>query len=338
MNELPYHEKQHQTEHETKQSAAGAYDGQDFDPAPSRQPQRVISIILLLIAVPLLFSWGRGEIAKWHLAAARNAQYQGDRAEALAAANRAAEWDPNSVLIQSTQSAMMLTTGDAQGAAELADQVLAQHRQEYESLASKMNHLRVAGALNQSAYSHALAATDLDSALANIDEAIAIRNSLPLAKDDGYASMLDTRGYLRYLVAIERRDAPDEGDAKEASTEGDDDQEMDDSVEPNEPSEQPKSKEEQYQQLIADALDDLETAVAIYKQALKIERAGIENDARLVIDHEPLKFRRRSLDESMSVLLHHRGLLYQAAGKVAAAEKDFDRAKQLGYDPQNGVW
>lgn len=313
MNELP------------EQAATDAHEDNHFDPAPSRWQERGIGVLVLLFAVPFLFRWGQGEIAKWHLAAARNAQYQGDRSAALAAANRAAEWDPDSAIIQSTQASMMLSIGDADGAAEIADQVLEQHRLEFKHRASTLNQLRMAGSLNQSAYSHALAASDLESALANINEAVIIRESLPLPKDDGYASMLDTRGYLRYLVANKRRDAPSEEVAEQDDDSADED-------------EQPVSKEEQYQQLMDNALADLETAVSIYKQALKIERAGIENDARLVIDHEPLKFRRSSLDESMSVLLHHRGLLYQAVGKDAAAERDLNRAKQLGYDPKNGVW
>lgn len=321
----------------TEYSPTDAHEGHDFDPAPSRWQERGLGVLLLLVAVPFLFRWGQGEIAKWHLAAARDAQYQGDRAGALVSANRAAKWDPDSPLIQSTQASMLLSIGDAESAAKLADQVLVQHRQEYEQRASKINHLRLAGSLNQSAYCHALTSMNLESALTDINEAIAIRESLPLPKDDGYASMLDTRGYLRYLVAKKRRDASSvpgtEHDDKAAQEENED--EADESADEDD---QPATKEEQYQQLIADGLTDLETAVAIFKQALKVEQAGIENDARMVIDHAPLKFRRRSLDESMSVLLHHRGLLYQAVGKVAAAERDIDRAKQLGYDPENGVW
>lgn len=309
---------------------------EDSGPAPSRWQERAIVILIILVAVPFLFDWGQGEIAKWHLAAATDAQYRGDRAAALTAANRAAEWDPDSSRIQSTRASMMLSIGDADSAALVADQVLAQHFQEFENRASKMNQLRLASSLNQSAYCHALASTDLQDALAHIEEAIAIREGLPLPKDDGYASMLDTRGYLRYLIAKKQRDDPSEpsiehdaaasGEVTEGP--GDGSTERGETI----------TKEERYQQTLSDALDDLETAVAIYKQALKIERAGIEHDARLVIDHAPLKFRRRSLDESMSVLLHHRGLVYQAIGKVVAAEKDLEQAKRLGYDPENGVW
>jgi tetratricopeptide (TPR) repeat protein len=45
----------------------------------------------------------------------------------------------------------------------------------------------------------------------------------------------------------------------------------------------------------------------------------------------------RDIDESLAVMYHHRGLIYQKLGRDAEAEKDLRSAKDFGYDPAKGV-
>ena len=35
----------------------------------------------------------------------------------------------------------------------------------------------------------------------------------------------------------------------------------------------------------------------------------------------------------MAVIRYHRGLLYEAMGQTEAAERDFRRVRELGYEP-----
>jgi hypothetical protein len=52
------------------------------------------------------------------------------------------------------------------------------------------------------------------------------------------------------------------------------------------------------------------------------------------LDQEAL----RALNEQLSVLYHHRGLVYQKLNQPEKARADLDQARRLGYDPSKGVW
>ena len=42
--------------------------------------------------------------------------------------------------------------------------------------------------------------------------------------------------------------------------------------------------------------------------------------------------------ESMAVIYHHRGLVFEKLGNQRQADEDFERAEKFGYDPENGVF
>ena len=86
------------------------------------------------------------------------------------------------------------------------------------------------------------------------------------------------------------------------------------------------------------AVEDTEMAVSAFANSIPIEKAEQSQESQLFVDQSLFDYQLRVLDETLAVLLHHRGLAYEAVGKLEQAEKDFERAKGLGYSPENGVW
>lgn len=83
---------------------------------------------------------------------------------------------------------------------------------------------------------------------------------------------------------------------------------------------------------------DMERAVSLAEGSYKMERADLRQHARLMVDRRPAEYQERSLREGLAVLYHHRGLAYEKLGRTEEAAKDFAHAKELGYDPESGVW
>ena len=263
---------------------------------PSRWPGRILFVLILLAAIPVLYRAGQSEIARWYRAASLDALYRGDRSEALEKINQAVAWDPNDLACLMEQTGILLSLRDTNKAAAVADQALEIARKNLAMRDHVNTQSRLATALNLSAYAHALDGSNLKEALAAADESLTI-----LANYRGRnPSILDTRGYLHYLIAQE------------------DDSNRDTELEL--------------------ALTDMEEAVQLNTQDVKEDLGRIQSQAKLAVDRMPLRFERRTMDESRAVLHQHRGLVYKAIGKSDAAMKDFAEAKRLGYDPENGVW
>ena len=227
-------------------------------------------------------------------------------------------------------------------AAEIADELLKLRRQAVERRASPQTLAALASALNQSAYSHALDESDLPVSLEKVDEALAIYREANAEEPGG---ILDTRAYLRFLL----RDAPPriEPDAENDDptnadgVEGDDvasNGVVTDASEQDAPQEDNDKPIDSREKNLLAALDDMERAVIQNEAEVRIEKVRLQKIAQISIDHLPLKYTRRQLDESSAVHYQHRGLIYEALGKTKAAEDDFRRARRLGYDPENGVW
>lgn len=264
--------------------------------SPSRWPGRILYALIILAAIPVLYRGGRSEIARWYRAASLDAVYRGERAEALAKINQAVAWDPNDLDCLTEQSGILLTLRDTKKAAEVADRALDVARKQLAMRDYRDTQMQLATALNQSAYAHALDGSELEAALASAEESIAIMARYHQRSP----GVLDTRGYLHYLIAQE-----------------------DESIRDAE---------------LEKALEDMEETVKLNGQIAKVTLGRIQSQAQLSVDRTPLRYMRRNMDESRAVLRQHRGLVYEAVGKSEAAEKDFAEAKRLGYDPENGIW
>jgi tetratricopeptide (TPR) repeat protein len=81
-----------------------------------------------------------------------------------------------------------------------------------------------------------------------------------------------------------------------------------------------------------DALKDLDRAVKLTEQTKRIlqlqQRVGNSHERR--VDS-------KQADQSLAVMYHHRGLLFDKLGRKSEAEKDLRQSKVLGYDPEQGV-
>lgn len=265
-------------------------------PSSNRWVARLVWILIVAAAIPAVYRFGRSEIGRWYHAASQDALYRGERSEALEKINKAVEWDPESLSLLGKQSYLLLSLRDTQQAVATADQALEIARQQRQLRDYEGTQFQLSSALNQSAYARALDESELTKALTLAEESVAIMDGFHL-RDSG---VLDTRGYLHYLLAMQ-----------------------DESI-----------REEELEK----ATEDMEEAVKLNEQIVKRQLGDLRSQAKLSVDQTPLRFMRRQIDEGRAVLYQHRGLVYEAVGNTNAAEKDLARAKELGYDPENGVW
>jgi len=85
------------------------------------------------------------------------------------------------------------------------------------------------------------------------------------------------------------------------------------------------------------AIEDTENAVSLMKRTYKKQLEHIREESRGFVNRTRFEFLQSRVQESMAVLHYHRGLAYESAGQQKAADRDFQRAKQLGHDPANGI-
>lgn len=82
----------------------------------------------------------------------------------------------------------------------------------------------------------------------------------------------------------------------------------------------------------AEALADLEEAIALTQ--LRRQQMVVVSGR---IDRLELLQRMRTLDHSLAVMLHHRGLIFEAVGEVERAQADFELARRKGFAPERGI-
>jgi tetratricopeptide (TPR) repeat protein len=80
------------------------------------------------------------------------------------------------------------------------------------------------------------------------------------------------------------------------------------------------------------AMSDMQRAVHLAEEEL----AYLDRFAKS-IPAKQYERRKREANESLSVLYHHRGEVYEKLGKRSEAEADLRRATELGYNPAEGV-
>ena len=143
--------------------------------------------------------WQR-ELARWHVAAGYAAIYRGDKPAAIAALDRAVLRDADNPAWFSLRAHWKLSNSDAAGALADAETLLKIVREQSASSVPGAE-IDLKRALNTRAYCCALANTDLEQALLDIEEALDMKH-VPIED----AGLLDTRAYLRYLTGTERAD------------------------------------------------------------------------------------------------------------------------------------
>ena len=320
-------------------------------PSTNGWRERAVTWMLMIALLPIVYGWGCREIARWYTAASTDAQYRGQYELALARSQKAIEWDPGNPNYLSDQSHLLLRLANAKDACVAADQLLTTRREAVDSQPSTHNTRFLIQALNGSAYAHALDHSELTKAWQDADEALSLCDQLPVNERPVRAGIMDTRGYLRYLLAdqnlsefIAEEPGEESGNESEADAqEGIDEKEKDESeetivAEKENVSASKLTGEELRIKNLQAALVDLNAAVEQNERLVRIQKDGIATLALKTIDHLPLRYQRLGLDENMAVLYQHRGLVRKALGETASGKEDLRRADRLGFDPANGIW
>ncbi len=282
----------------------------------------VILATVTLVLGPVLMQFVPEEVARWYLAAAREAELGGDSQRAEQYLSGALEWLPDrptllvargrhrlaqkkyQAALQDAQRAIELSGGTLPDVFELRMLIFQRLGRHDEAIADADRLVQLVAeapgmvlktadgrlltypsVLNTRAYARALAGKQIEQGLSDIELAFSAAGN-----ENNYA-MLDTRGYLRYLA----------GDLQEA-------------------------------------LQDLQRAIELGEAEFQAVQGRLGQEPVFIEDPRKRARVERLFREELAVLYHHRGLVHRALGDDAQAEKDLQRADQYGYDPESGVW
>lgn len=182
-----------------------------------RRPLLIVTFILGLMSVPMISTWLPGEAARWRIAAAEEQKLNGDLEGALRSLDAAILEYEDSPELYWRRALFFAEAKQYEKAVEDLDRarlagypevrVLQQrstmlhHLGRHDEAISHCKELLQLGendisiritALNQLAYAQALGGVELKDALAHVEEAIRLEGE--------NAAMLDTRGFLHYLL------------------------------------------------------------------------------------------------------------------------------------------
>ena len=297
------------------------------DRAAARSPRALIIILALIVGgTALAITWGPREMARWYLAAARNAHEDLQYEDALKAANKGLEWHAQSPLLLRARAALRYELGDMQGSLEDYGQAI--------ELAATPTAMNEADA--QLLVGRAQTLQRLDRYQEAIDDWTKVvefrreqyEQNNDAASQYNYAITLNNRAYTQGQGGIDI-----EGALKD----------IDRAIELRGTEDDPVLIDTLGYLLLLDgqherALYHLETAVALAKVQDDEEREKLKERMQQVVDQRRFELRLKTLDEQYSVILHHRGEAYQATGELEKAKSDFAEAEILGYNPAEGIW
>ncbi len=305
------------------------FDSPDGDQYAPPAPRRVGLVIATVVALGSLFwgaFWGPREVARWYLAAARNAQADMRYEAVVEAANKGLAWDDEYRDLVEARAIARLQLDDLHGSLQDFDRLI--------ELASKDEK-------TTEAYMRAMAARTqvlqrLDRYQAAVDDWTDIvefrREQYRLRGDSesqqAYALALNNRAYTQALGKIDIKGAL---------------KDIDLSIEIRGREDDPMLIDTLGYLLLLDGQNDeavfyLESTVALATLQNGELRKRIEERMQLEMDQRRFEARLKLMDEQFSVMLHHRGEAYQATGETEQAEADFAEAEKLGYNPAKGIW
>lgn len=290
-----------------------------FDEEPRQRPafsgsaRRIMRLLLAVVVVVALVAGllhsplgnrGRLTIAETYFATAREKMQAGQFEAALADLETAISWSQESSEVYYLQAQALQQLRRHEEALAAANKLLEmaphfapgygvrglvlQQLKRYDAAIADLEEAARLAAdgdpwpLNNLAYVRALAGDDLPQAL---DEA---QQSVKLAGKPIPASILDTRGYIYYL--LERHD---------------------------------------------EALADLDAAV---EAADRTCEETLDDPLFEQLTAEQQQYVHQQVDEPLAIMLHHRGQIHEVLENDDEAQADFQRADELGYDPEAGVF
>ena len=274
---------------------------------------------------------GRAEISRWHEANALNAATDRRFEDAVRAATKGLSWDPTSTSLLHVRSLARLELKDYEGAIADRDLII--------EIASKVdpyssNVVRAKGAK-----------ASILQRMSRYKESIALWTEVVDHHEHQYELRNDTISLMEYTQALNNR-AYTEAQAHVVGVENIDIQlalrDSEKAIELRARDEPFMVDTRGYLKLLngepEQALMLLDDAVTVSEQVAMIRRAELKRKMNQATDQRPQQDAIRDIDEQLAVILHHRGEAYQALGEAEKGQADIDRAIELGYDREAGIW
>ena len=86
------------------------------------------------------------------------------------------------------------------------------------------------------------------------------------------------------------------------------------------------------------ARDDLEDAVKAYSEDLRSAAERRPKGGQSIVDPRVDQLRMQEIKETLAVIVYHRGLIYEKLGEMDLAQIDFDRVRDLGFEPNDDLY
>lgn len=305
------------------------FDGQPIHRGPSPTFQFIwrAGLVLAFLAVLVgalsqspLAGYVKEKLAGRLVERAWDKEHCNDPEGALADLNRAASWLPDNPQVLHFRAHLKLALNDVEGSLDdfnslvkldgryapaylgrsVALQRLNRHREAIDDLtqAIKLSDSRAAMPRNNRAYARAVAGVDLHEALDDVQQALAV------VKEDLAHERMAFNKYSEHKTVELNRDL-----AMDLDTRG-----------------YIYYLQERYEE----ALSDLEQAIQLIGEVRSwmLRRVPAEHHA----------FYQQQFNQTLSVMYHHRGQVYEKLGRQDEARSDLDLATQLGYNPAEGVF
>lgn len=305
------------------------YEPNDTNGAPLLTPPRwrllISSVVLLAILLWLAF-YGPCEVARWYLAAAKNAAADMQYEQVVDAATRGLKWDEEFHELIEERASAHLQLDELEASLQDFDRLIALGAVDDEMTEADMRHLAGRTQVLQRLDRYQDAVEDWSKLVELRQERFRLRDDSESRRD--YSMALNNRAYTKALGRI---------DIKGALTD------IQLSIEVGMRQHDPMLIDTLGYLLLLDgqnekATHELENAVAISRVQDDTQRRLVEARMRQVKDKRPYEEILKVMDEQFSVILHHRGEAYEASGEKEKAEVDIAEAKRLGYNPAKGIW
>lgn len=286
----------------------------------SARPVRWIVVLLTVavVLVPIISTEGPRETARWYAAAAAVQHDRNEDDQSLRLITEAIELDPESDDLRRVRGSWLVEAGDYEAGLEDLSQAIELDPQE------PMNYFERSTAL-QAAGRFAEAVRDWDKIIELNDEADLLVCSRFLSGNRFRFPVYNARAYARALAGIELVEglADINRAIKSMGSQGENAAFLD-----------TRGflllKLRQPQAALADmdrAVEMVEQDLANWPEILQILRHNEELDQR-GLDREIEEKRK-----SVAVIRYHRGLVHRALGQADAAAADFERVRELGFQP-----
>lgn len=276
------------------------------DRRPGRVKRWVVIVVALglllpAVVVPELLPFAKQAVVRWSLERAFACEARNDLAGAVREMGRAVAWFGEDASLLAARAMLRLESGDQPGAAADADRAVA-------LAPARIEPYRVRAIVH-------VCRGRAEAALADVAMVV------DLAGEEN-AEAINLQAYVRGLVG---REIPEALADIERVIEA-----MPD------PSPEVLDTRGFLRHLAGrqdEALADMQVAIELTE--LRRQQTMLSSNRS-----DPFAFmqRIRSLDHSLAVMFHHRGLIYQALGEVARAQADFAMARGRGFAPERGIF